>query len=689
MSQPLSLQQRIRDWRARTPLTKQISAAVTLVALITALLTATVITASEYSMSRRALYDDLHTQAKMIAANAEAAVLFEDPVAAAEILAALRASPDIREGRLIRADGSLLASFRGKSGRLSHPITVREPVLHDGAPLAQFELTADFSRHQRKLLLYAGLIFTVLMASVLALRLLFTRVLRVLSEPLQQLMDVMKRVSAHGDYSLRSGITGINEVGELAHSFDTMLGEIERRDAELDTELAERKRAEEQLAYIAHYDTLTGLPNRHAFNTRLKTAGNQALPIAVLLLDVDQFKVINDTLGHYAGDALLQGIAGRLHAAIVNAAVAADIYRIGGDEFAVVVGGSHPGVDAEVLANRFIEAMSAPQVLYGQAVFSTASIGLACYPDHAEDIHTLIRHADVALYAAKGRGRKRMCVFDSSMNARAADRLMLEADLRKALLDDALYLVYEPQIDVRTHRLLAAEALVRWNHPVRGNVTPGEFIPVAEETGLIIPLGEWVLKRACTEGRAALEQGLCHPDFKVGVNLSPRQLADPKLVESVARILRDTGFPPRNLEFEVTESSVVENIEVVAERMHAMRSLGITFAMDDFGVGATSLSYLKKLPLSKVKIDRSFVQNLPHDEDDATIATAIIAMAHRLKKPVLAEGIERPDQLAFLRAHACDMAQGYMIGRGAALHEMLSRPELAPPTMFDMPNSIV
>ncbi len=685
----LHLQRRIREWRARAPLARQISAALTFVAVITSLLIVGIVTLSEYSISRRELREGLRSKASMLSVNAEAAVTFQDKKGAAEILAALKASPDIRQGRIIMADNSLLAGYASSATSLVQAMTVREPVMHQGLPVAQLEITADFSRQRDWLLRYALLIGAILMGSVLILRFLFERASRVLWQPLTQLIEVMKKVSREGDYSLRSGISGGNEVAELAHNFDAMLGEIERRDAVLAAELIERKRAEEQLAYIAHYDTLTGLPNRHAFNNRLKLLGRDGRPAAVLLLDVDHFKTVNDTLGHYAGDALLQGIAGRLHAAIVQSGISAVIHRIGGDEFAAVVGGNHPDTDARALGQRFIDSLGTAHVLYGQTVVANASIGMACFPEHAADTHTLIRHADVALYAAKGQGRRRMCVFDHSMNAGAAESMALESDLRKAILDDLLYLVYEPQIDVRSHRLIAAEALVRWKHPTQGMIKPEVFIPIAEQTGLIIPLGEWVLRRACEEGRRALDQGLCHPDFKIGVNLSPRQLADAKLVESVARILRDTGFPTRNLEFEVTESSVVENIDVVAGRMHAMCAMGISFAMDDFGVGATSLSYLKKLPLSKVKIDRSFVKDLPHDEDDVAIATAIIAMTHKLKMPVIAEGIERPEQLAFLHAHHCDMAQGYMIGRGAPLHELLARPELAAPALFDLRASIV
>jgi predicted signal transduction protein with EAL and GGDEF domain len=357
------------------------------------------------------------------------------------------------------------------------------------------------------------------------------------------------------------------------------------------------------------------------------------------------------------------------------------VYRIGGDEFAVVIGSACDASAAEALGERIIDSMASPQHLYDKSIFASASIGLAIFPQHAEDLHGLVRHADVALYAAKGRGRNRLCVFDPNMNARAVDRLQMEVELRKAVVENQLFVVYEPQINVRSNRLIAAEALVRWDHPTRGLVPPSDFITVAEETGLILPLGEWVMERACSETKAALDEGLCAPDFKIGVNLSPRQLADPKLVDAIARIIEKSGLPACNLELEITESSVIENIDVVIERMHALRALGVSFAMDDFGVGATSLSYLKRLPLSKVKIDRSFVKDLPHDEEDAAIATAIIAMAHRLKKPVLAEGIEREDQLSFLREHSCDMAQGYMIGRGASLPELLR--QIRTPSVHD------
>jgi len=676
------LQQRFIDWRLNAPIAEQITVSATLVGVVAASVAAIIISVSEYRMAHANLREDLRTQAKIIAINLEAAVSFDDPQAAAEILTALRAIPDIRVGRVLRADGSELARFESDpaaNGR--ETLRIQEPVMHVGAPIAQFELQASYGRVHRKILSHALLVVTVMALMVLLINQLMWRAIIILSRPFRQLIEVMREIRRRGDYSLRSGLLGKNEISAMARNFDSVLDVLQLREDALDKELMERRRAEEQLAYIAHYATRTGLPTRNAVNNGLKRESSRNAQIAVMLLDVDKFKDINDTLGHYVGDALLQGIAGRLHATIVASNLDALIYRIGGDEFAVVIGGGCDEAAAEALGEQIIDAMASPQHLYGKSVFASASIGLAIFPQHAEDLHGLVRHADVALYAAKGRGRKRLCVFDPNMNARAADRLQMEVELRKAVVENQLFLVYEPQIDVRSNRLIAAEALVRWDHPTRGLVSPSDFITVAEETGLILPLGEWVLERACAETKAALDEGLCAADFKIGVNLSPRQLADPKLVDAIARIIEKSGLPPSNLEFEITESSVIENIDVVIERMHALRALGVSFAMDDFGVGATSLSYLKRLPLSKVKIDRSFVKDLPHDEEDAAIATAIIAMAHRLKKPVLAEGIEREEQLSFLREHSCDMAQGYMIGRGASLRELLQHTR--PPSVYD------
>ncbi|KAB2922797.1 MAG: EAL domain-containing protein [Dechloromonas sp.] len=420
-------------------------------------------------------------------------------------------------------------------------------------------------------------------------------------------------------------------------------------------------RAERHVQQLAYNDTLTGLPNRLLFVDQLKHAIERSQAhnstLALLFLDLDRFKYINDTLGHEAGDQLLATMAQRL-----KGCVRADdcVARLGGDEFTVLLDDlPNPGVAASV-AQNICRTVSAPLTIAGQEIVMTASIGISLYPDDGADVSNLLRHADTAMYRAKQTGSD-FCYYESAMESALSDRLKLENDLRRALERDEITVFYQPVIDTASGRIAGVEALVRWLHPEEGIVSPAEFIPIAEETGLILALGERVLRSACLQARSWLDSGLA--DLHVAVNLSARQLEQPNLREIVQRALSDSGLPPSSLVLEITESVLMAHASESIDLLRDLRSLGIQLSIDDFGTGYSSLAYLKHLPANTLKIDRSFIQDIPDDEDAVAIVTGILALAHSLRMNVVAEGVETPAQQATLARLQCDQLQGYLFSR--------------------------
>jgi len=428
------------------------------------------------------------------------------------------------------------------------------------------------------------------------------------------------------------------------------------------SDISELKRNESQLERQANYDGLTGLANRNLFQDRL----NQALifsrrhdcGLAVLFIDLDNFKNINDSLGHDAGDALLIQVASRLTGSVREGDTVA---RQGGDEFVLLLSEIRAEDNVSAITQKLLKALSAPFDIGGRELHITCSIGIASYPKDGEDNQTLLKNADAAMYRAKELGRNNAQYYAAEMNVRAMERLMLENSLYHALERNEFLLNYQPQVDLRTGEIVGMEALVRWQHPDLGLVSPARFIPVAEDSGLIVPLGEWVLRTACAQNKAWQRAGL--KPISVAVNLSARQFRQPNLVEMVAGILSETGLDPTHLDLEVTESLVMQNVEATIVTLGRLKAMGIKLSIDDFGTGYSSLNYLKRFPIHTLKIDQTFVRDITTDPSDAAIAKTIIAMAHELGLMVIAEGVETEEQKSFLRLHRCDEMQGYLFSR--------------------------
>ncbi len=427
-------------------------------------------------------------------------------------------------------------------------------------------------------------------------------------------------------------------------------------------DLSARREAEERLRYLSHYDELTGLANRTLFRQRLHEAGESARQegrsLALLHIDLDRFKLLNDSLGHEVADQLLRQMARRL---TQSAPEANTIARLSGDEFAILFDAYGSLSSLARLSSRLLGKLRMPMDVGGHELVVSASIGISLLPDNAREIPALISQANMAMQHAKHLGGNTFQFYTDNLQACTLERLQLENQLRKGIADGQLEVFYQPKLCLADDSLNAAEALVRWRHPELGLVPPGDFIPLAEETGLIAPIGEFVLRQACRQAREWQVQGLC--DLRVSVNLSVHQLRQGNLVSLVRQVLDDTGLPAHMLELELTESQLLDNVENVIATFQQLRELGVKLAIDDFGTGYSSLSYLKRFPVDYVKIDQTFIRDLSANGEDAAITRAIIAMAHGLDLKVVAEGVETQGQMDFLKAQRCDEIQGFLISR--------------------------
>jgi diguanylate cyclase (GGDEF)-like protein/PAS domain S-box-containing protein len=425
------------------------------------------------------------------------------------------------------------------------------------------------------------------------------------------------------------------------------------------TDITEHKFFEERIAHQSGHDSLTGLQNRSLFHEQLTSVLDQAQHMntwaALVFLDLDRFKSINDSLGHSVGDQILQAVSERLQSAVREGDTVA---RMGGDEFSILLSPIKNVEDAALKVRNIVQSFEQPLVVGNQEFFLTTSMGISLYPLDGNDPETLLKNADTAMYSAKEKGGNTYQFYTSDMNEKALERLVLESNLHKALERDEFLVYYQPKVDLKTNQIVGTEALIRWRHPELGMISPVDFIPLAEETGLIIPIGEWVLRTACKQNKAWQDAG--YKPIQVAVNLSGRQFQQENLVETIARILEETGLDPQYLELEITENIAMSDGNRVIETLNELRCLGLTLSIDDFGTGYSSLSYLSRFPIDTLKIDRSFVRHVTTKDDHAAIVKAVISLAKGLNLKVIAEGVDEIEQVEFLKMLHCNEMQGYL-----------------------------
>ena len=494
--------------------------------------------------------------------------------------------------------------------------------------------------------------------------LLAKRLGQIVTDPILSLAATMDEISRTKDYRLRAEVSSVAELTHLAYGFNEMLDEIARRDEAL----LERQ---ESLHRLANYDTLTGLPNRAMFRDRLAQAlrfsGRTAEKLAVLFIDLDDFKLINDTHGHRVGDLLLNEVSRRLE---METRGDETLARLGGDEFIVFLQNIKSANLAMQVARKHLHNLLAPYLLEENQLFISASIGIALYPEHGDTAEVLVKSADTAMYQAKEKGKNQIEFFTQALYSRVSERLSLQGDLRRALKDEEFVLHYQPRINLLTGKWSGVEALVRWQHSQHGLISPLTFIPLAEETGLIMQLGEWVLRNACNQLHRWHCEGIHLP--RISVNVSPIQFRRQNIVELVKSAISEASLCTQALELEITESALMDNMEHAISTLRLLQDMGINISIDDFGTGYSSLSHLRTLPVNILKIDRSFVLNAHELKEDAQILSAIITMAHSLNLDVVAEGVECEEHEVLLFSQGCHETQGFFYARPMPANELVN-----------------
>jgi diguanylate cyclase (GGDEF)-like protein len=618
--------------------------------------------------SRSSLNARLSTLADVVAKNSTAALNFSDHAAAFEVLEALRAEPSLITACLYDSSGTLFAQYeldpwtkncpKGSKEVLApsaeFPSVIRS-VSHGDEFLGSVVLISDvqeLKRRRKQLLILAGILLVFALSIGGALGFLLQR--RVL-KPISDLSLAMQKVRMEKGYTARVSASGNDEIAHLGNGFNAMLSELERREVE-------KIEVEAKLELLAHSDALTGLPNRRLFGERLAltlaAADRGLLTVAMLFIDLDGFKLVNDSLGHPIGDALLIEVAARFSARVRKSDTLA---RIGGDEFTVILSSLHVREEALMVGRELIETLSEPFDIEGHQLTISASVGISIYPENAHTGSELMQQADGAMYAAKRNGKNQARYFTPDLGVQVREQLNLENQLRDALAKGEIYVNYQPEFDALSGRLVRFEALARWNHPTLGTIPPDKFIPVAEESGLIVPMGAYILEQACIE--AVKWQSLASYPIQVAVNVSSIQFARVTFMEEVADILNRTGLRPELLQLELTESVMIDGISSTAKKMKQLKNLGVTFAIDDFGTGYSCLSYLPSLPFDALKVDRSFVKTCHSSPEGRALVQSLITLAQNIGLRVIVEGVETAEQLALIRDLGGNEVQGYLLGR--------------------------
>jgi diguanylate cyclase len=610
----------------------------------------------------------LETLATIVGQNSAASMLFHDPAAATEVLSALEAERSVASACLYDGSGALFAEFQrtqaegrcapraaAQTERRANDVTVSRAIEQHGVLAGTLRLEADTGEIPRRrthmLRVSGGLLLLAMVVSVTAGSLLQKKI----SKPLRDLASAMRQVTEEQDFAARVSSSGAHEITQLSDDFNIMLAELEKR-------AQEKAKFEELLRRQAHHDELTGLPNRRLLTDRLTAAIEAAKrrrnQIALLYIDLDGFKRVNDSLGHAVGDLLLCEVAHRFRSRIRSSDTLA---RLGGDEFSVVLGDITGPEQAYTAARDLLDRLGPVFAIAGHEISIGASIGITLSDPDGSDPQQLLLQADSAMYDAKRSGRNCAHFFSEALGCSIRERLDLENELRHALSDGSVHVHYQPKFTAATGQLSGFEALARWNHPQMGSISPARFIPVAEDSGLIVPLGMTVLEQACRQ--AALWRQIAREPVPVAVNASSFQFRDEHFADAVADVLQRTGLDPELLQLELTESMMIDHTGGGADMLHRLAAKGVELAIDDFGTGYSCLSYLRNLPFGALKIDRSFVRELEtHQGTEATVRS-IVTLGHNLGMRVTAEGVETEAQKQSLTAMGCDELQGYLLGR--------------------------
>ena len=678
-------------------LQQKITGMMMLTSIIVLVLTCTVLMLNDISNLRKSLRTDLITVSQILGPNIAAALTLNDTATAVQTLSFLSSQPHILAATIYSPDGRAFAHYlredipdgtvpinaTGESVPLwDDHFDIMEPIVIDGQKYGAMYIRSDLMVMKARLIWYGVVLLSILMGSLILVYAIASKLQRLVTDPILRLSKAATEVAKNNNYALQVAGEGSDEIGRLIGTFNKMMNEIQIRDSELaqqhvilEENIAERthalKTANQQLAiskeraetaakrmtWQAYHDALTDLPNRTMLNDRLDIelahASREKKQLAILFLDLDRFKIINDSLGHSFGDQLLRVVAQRLQNCIRDDDTVA---RLGGDEFMILLPNISVAEDAGRVAKKIIESVSQTVVFEDQELNVTTSVGIAIYPEDGSASDVLIKNADTSMYRAKDKGRNAYAFYTADMDQAAINRLNLEQHMRKAIEKNEFTLVYQPKVSTKTHQMVGVEALLRWETAELGVIPPSEFIPIAEESGLIIPLGEWVLKTACRNASRWHRDGI--GSVRVAVNVSARQLDQDYIGSLIEETLDESGLQPGLLELEITESLAMNDVESTAATLRHLNAIGIHTSIDDFGTGYSSLNYLTRFKLDNLKIDLSFIRNIPHNPDDSAMASAIISLAHKLGMNVIAEGVETLAQLEFLTENDCDEVQG-------------------------------
>lgn len=631
-----------------------------------------------YTSFRNDLYKDLDTQATIIEHSSTAAILFHDQQAASEILSTLKLMGSINRAYLFNNKDVLLATYeKDDKVKRNTRITLAElkalnssfnthilikKIELDQQMIGILFIEANLDKLNTRLsLLILAVAIAAFMGLIISL-LISLKINKFLTQPISTLTNLVGRVSGSHDYSVRSQLSSRDEIGSLAMGINAMLSSIELRDERLETELAKQKQTEKALDRLAYFDTVTQLPNRHYFNQQLNLKIAEAAKFnkicCLMFIDLDDFKVINDTYGHRVGDQLLADVGARLKETLK---LGDEVFRIGGDEFAILISDNNHLSHARELAEKIIRDCAEKFIINNNDLYIGLSIGISGATQPVIQAADLLRSADSAMYRAKSEGKNNFKFFSKEIDDESHFRSYVENALRIALSRNEFEVYYQPIVNLRSEQIVGFEALLRWHEPIYGDISPGIFIPCAERIGVIIPIGEWVLRQACEQQKKLCDEfGI---DFMMNVNLSGRQIREFDVVHKILDIVSETGINPTSLNIELTESVLMDNSQSTINKFHSLRAAGVSISIDDFGTGYSSLSYLKRFPINTIKIDRSFIMDISQDSDDQAITLAIIALANTLKLTVVAEGVETVEQKNILKLNNCEKAQGYLFSK--------------------------